>query len=541
MFSLDDPYPFDDELKDFNEQCRRARGLIDQIEVDPPGDLSVYLDAILALVEVTFQGAELASEAVEDVCSGQLTRGEFIQRLFRLDFTLQLPCYDDLTLPARLVKLLNENRFLTLSDRAPLEWELNESALWELLRLNERLHSVWEWILESFAWPKWADRVPAELQPSEPPELPGAFEIYFRLPADTKPGKSFANKWREVALCWHCVKEPSPPDDYPARLWELRQEIQAVRRALAAQHDGPVEDASEALPDGAVMPNEKTSAPESAGTVGPAAEADRPSTIAALRDTAVKEYAGTADSFWLAAGPDTGGGLRVDRCERNDPAAGSIRNGVMLLPFGCFRPLGGVNLGDQGRYKQLSFSLGGGEELERFHEFARQAGAALVAAPPAWFEMKAASDPVTAWVALLFFASPAAGCVSKRDGGGLLITAPWAASLFALRAWADAAPEPPSEATGDCSAYSPAKDFLDADRFPTFKALRTFLTKHPEIRTRKPSPQRLEIHAGDWMRHFRGKDGAAFDALDTSPEAVEAFLAESKARREEILCRKAGK
>jgi hypothetical protein len=159
--------------------------------------------------------------------------------------------------------------------------------------------------------------------------------------------------------------------------------------------------------------------------------------IATLQETAIREYAGTAESFWLAAGPSAGNGLRVDRCNRDDPAAGAVRDGVMLLPWGCLRPLGSANLGDQGRYTLLSFSRGGGEELERFHAFARQAGAVLVAAPPAWFEVTVASDPVTTWVALLFFGSPTVGYVSKQDGGGLLLTAPWAASLTAIRAWAD--------------------------------------------------------------------------------------------------------
>jgi hypothetical protein len=240
MFSPDGPDRFAEKLKDFHEQCRQVRDLIHNISVDPPGDLSVYLDAALALVEVTFQGAELTSEAVDDVRSGQLTRQAFIQRLFRLNLTLQLPRADDLTMPARLVKLLNENRFLTLSDRAPLEQELNESALWELLQLNERLHDAWEHILETFAWPRWADRVSVELRPSEPPNLLEAFEIYFQLPTDSKPGRSFANKWRDSLCWWPAVN--GLPDDNMNRLFELRQEIQAVRRILAVPIAAPLPD-----------------------------------------------------------------------------------------------------------------------------------------------------------------------------------------------------------------------------------------------------------------------------------------------------------
>jgi len=49
----------------------------------------------------------------------------------------------------------------------------------------------------------------------------------------------------------------------------------------------------------------------------------------------------------------------------------------------------------------------------------------------------------------------------------------------------------------DLTAYRPAKEFLGED-VPTYKALRRVLRENPHIRTRKPGPQRLEVHAGDW-------------------------------------------
>jgi hypothetical protein len=94
---------------------------------------------------------------------------------------------------------------------------------------------------------------------------------------------------------------------------------------------------------------------------------------------------------------------------------------------------------------------------------------------------------------------------------------------------------------GDRAAYRPATEILAASSFPTYKALRAYLDKHPEIRTLKPSKQRLLVHAGDWMRCCSRQDDTAFEALDESPEAVAAFLEEAEARQEAIRRRKAGR
>ena len=261
MFSADDPYPFDCELKDFHEQCQRTRDLIHRTLADHSVDLSIYLDAALALAEVSVRGIKLTTEVADDFRSHQLSRMEFIQRLFRLDLSLQLPCADDLTLPAQLIRRLNENRFWTGSGQPPHDMDLRESALWDLLRLNEHLHSAWENILCAFAWPKWADRVPVEMQPKTPPDLPAAFEIYFQLPADSKPGKSFANKLRD-AVSWI-----SGGEDHEIRLHELRQEIEAVRRILVVQSVVPLTNTNETVRT-VVNPNEEATSTLSGGTSG---------------------------------------------------------------------------------------------------------------------------------------------------------------------------------------------------------------------------------------------------------------------------------
>jgi hypothetical protein len=93
----------------------------------------------------------------------------------------------------------------------------------------------------------------------------------------------------------------------------------------------------------------------------------------------------------------------------------------------------------------------------------------------------------------------------------------------------------------DESAFRPAKEFLDAGRFGSYKRLRAALEGNPWVRTRKPSKQRLEIHAGDWHRYLAMLDAAGFDALDVAGETADAFMAEVRRRQAEITRRKAGK
>ena len=97
----------------------------------------------------------------------------------------------------------------------------------------------------------------------------------------------------------------------------------------------------------------------------------------------------------------------------------------------------------------------------------------------------------------------------------------------------------------DSSAFRPAKEFLDPEHYKTHKQLCAALKANPWIRTRKPSPQRLEIHAGDWQRFRTGVETDAFAALDTTTQVesstVKQFLAESRQRQDQIRRRKAGK
>jgi hypothetical protein len=113
-----------------------------------------------------------------------------------------------------------------------------------------------------------------------------------------------------------------------------------------------------------------------------------------------------------------------------------------------------------------------------------------------------------------------------------------------LEEWRSAPPPAGSgsaEGAGeDLSAYRPATEFLDSTRFRTYNQLHAALKRQPWIRTRKPSPQRLLIHAGDWHHYLTMLDDAGFDALDVQAQTVDVFLAEVRRRQEEIRARKAG-
>lgn len=179
-------------------------------------------------------------------------------------------------------------------------------------------------------------------------------------------------------------------------------------------------------------------------------KADPESRVAALREGAEREYAGSVGTFWLAAFPAE---LKVGRCEEHDPACGTVVDGCVMLPWGGLHVLGTAGLGKPGAFALLAFSLlrRPGEEVDRFRPFAAEAGATLVASPPAWAQGIKPADAATTWVAALMFLAPAAPrYVVERPGGCLLITQPWAASLAALREWDAPAPEPepPRDATG---------------------------------------------------------------------------------------------
>jgi hypothetical protein len=81
----------------------------------------------------------------------------------------------------------------------------------------------------------------------------------------------------------------------------------------------------------------------------------------------------------------------------------------------------------------------------------------------------------------------------------------------------------------DSSAFRPASECLLGE-IDDFGKLRRALRENNWIRTQKPSPQRLMVHAGDWLKYLSRK--ASENALlDEAVEAVEARKAKISATK----------
>jgi hypothetical protein len=131
----------------------------------------------------------------------------------------------------------------------------------------------------------------------------------------------------------------------------------------------------------------------------------------------------------------------------------------------------------------------------------------------------------------------------------------WTASLEALNIWpgqgaaldpaARTVAGPLGELTGaplparDATAFVPAKELLKKP-FDTYPRLRAALEKNRWIRTRKPSPQRLEVHAGDWHRFLAQRQSAPPDPLDLPAEVVDAAVRVVQERKDREYRHKAG-
>ena len=68
---------------------------------------------------------------------------------------------------------------------------------------------------------------------------------------------------------------------------------------------------------------------------------------------------------------------------------------------------------------------------------------------------------------------------------------------------------------------------------PTIKKIRAVLAKNPSIRRRKPSKQRLEVHAGDMVNHLRRAAGELIGNDEDEEMKIAAYLEGVEARKEE--------
>jgi hypothetical protein len=72
----------------------------------------------------------------------------------------------------------------------------------------------------------------------------------------------------------------------------------------------------------------------------------------------------------------------------------------------------------------------------------------------------------------------------------------------------------------DMRDYVPASQAQREMEFPTYKRLTCWLTQHPDIRTCKPSKNRLLVHAGDLLASKAKTDEGEFEAASAPAEAV---------------------
>lgn len=80
-------------------------------------------------------------------------------------------------------------------------------------------------------------------------------------------------------------------------------------------------------------------------------------------------------------------------------------------------------------------------------------------------------------------------------------------------------PPPSSPPEEDESAYVLASVLMNQYSFESYAKLTSFLTKYA-IRTRKPSLNRLLVHAGDFAKQIERRDEEQIEALDQSEEFI---------------------
>jgi hypothetical protein len=76
--------------------------------------------------------------------------------------------------------------------------------------------------------------------------------------------------------------------------------------------------------------------------------------------------------------------------------------------------------------------------------------------------------------------------------------------------------EPQSRDDAIDKGYVSANDVLNSltDRFDSHGRLKSYLERHPSIRTFKPSDNRKMIHAGDLIRELASEKDSTFEGMD---------------------------
>jgi hypothetical protein len=118
---------------------------------------------------------------------------------------------------------------------------------------------------------------------------------------------------------------------------------------------------------------------------------DPNSRIAWLLDYATRKYGSSPKrSWWLVAVPAGPSGLKLKKCEEDDPKCWLVAEGCVSLPFASLRCFGSVEVKGRGHYQLLGIAPPGVSPDKSFAAFAARAGAALIASPPQWLP-----EPIT--------------------------------------------------------------------------------------------------------------------------------------------------
>lgn len=129
---------------------------------------------------------------------------------------------------------------------------------------------------------------------------------------------------------------------------------------------------------------------------------------------------------------EDGGDAKMDCCEDDSPNMGEIVDGKFMWPWRSISAMGSANIEEIGSF--VFMCLNDAEKPNKFQDFAREAGAILLAASPNWLPSFIPISPNTLWTLAIIFLSP--NChnnVKRMKTGSLIVLNPWASSITALR------------------------------------------------------------------------------------------------------------
>jgi hypothetical protein len=177
--------------------------------------------------------------------------------------------------------------------------------------------------------------------------------------------------------------------------------------------------------------------------------------LSALLREATTACAESRGRFWLIASVSD----RLQKCKDESEAGRIDETGAALFPFASLAGGGSIKI-EERFYSMLLMTRGGraaDEDMQRFHDFARRAGATLLADPcTCTWEIGTCLTPKEFWLGGLLFCAPKPVIC---DSGCRIHTQPWAASVAFLRDLLYA----PKPGTNTSAASASARQHVDLD------------------------------------------------------------------------------